>query len=78
MRAMRRRRDNTLAQRHPVDAYIEKTAHHRTEDEKDHRPEMERNGGPILRVENGVKHAGWRVVSRVSRVLNPKVRSLGS
>src|SRR6516162_3527221 len=51
MRTMRRRRDDAHAQRHPVDADVQKTAHNATECKKRQRPEMEWHRGPIMRVE---------------------------
>jgi hypothetical protein len=42
VRAMRRRADETLAARHPINADIQETADNGAENEKRDRPEMER------------------------------------
>src|SRR5262245_8938133 len=56
MRAMGGRRNNTLAERHPVDANVEETSYHRAEHEDHDRPKMERDCMPVLGVEDGIKH----------------------
>src|SRR5438477_2905750 len=52
-RAMRAGKHNALAQRHSMNANIQKTAHHATEREEDQRPKMEWNEHPLMRIENG-------------------------
>jgi len=52
MRTVGARRNHALAERHSVNADIEKTADHATEGEEDQRPEMERNEHPLVRIED--------------------------
>ena len=59
-RTVRRRADNALATRHPVNADVEKTAHDAAEQEKDGRPEMKRDELPGRGISHtcGVRNAG--------------------
>ena len=41
-----------------MDADIEKASDDRAEREHDHRPEVEWDGSPVLRIEDGFKHGG--------------------
>jgi hypothetical protein len=51
---MRPGRDDAHAQRHPVDAHVQKTADDAAQREKNQRPEMERQEGPVVSAENRV------------------------
>jgi hypothetical protein len=51
---MRLRREDTHAQRQPMDAHVQKTADNAAEDEEDERPKMEWHKRPVVRVENRV------------------------
>jgi hypothetical protein len=51
---MRLGRDDAHAQRHPVDAHVQKTADDAAKREKNQRPKMERQEGQIVRAENRI------------------------
>ena len=48
--------NDALPQGHPVNAHIEKAAHHGTKDKKHDRPEFKGDGSPAFRIEDGVDH----------------------
>ena len=56
MGTVRRRRDDALPERHPMNADIQEAPYDRSQHEKEHRPEVKWNGGPVLRVEYGREH----------------------
>ena len=76
MWTMGRRRNDALPQGHAVDADIEEAAHNTTEHKKDHRPEMERHGGPVMRIKNCVHHRADR--AKYSRAVDAPGLGLGT
>lgn len=68
MRTMRWRRDDAQAQRHSVNADIQKAAHHAAKHKKAQRPKMERHRRPVMWIENGVSaHIHFFAKPRASR-----------
>ena len=54
------RRDDTLSKWQSMNADIEKAPHDGAQDEHNGGPEVERDDGPVLRIEDGLKHGDAR------------------
>jgi len=71
MRAVRGRVDDAFAERQAVNNHVEEAAHNRAQHEHDNRPEVKRDGGPIIAIENCLNEDKW--ISHAGHFLSSSV-----